>query len=155
MARRSTDPDLTLADKKLLTTLEQWGWYVLKIGAGEKTPAFAYSIGLFEHFKHPEIIIFGLNFDTMHTLINDAAKQIRRGQAYASGQRCTDLLAHYQCEFRTVNPIRYDGFLNYGLWYYHGSEFPALQLIWPDREGHFPWEPNFNERFRQDQLILE
>jgi hypothetical protein len=38
---------------------------------------------------------------------------------------------------------RYDGFLNYGLWFYRGSQFPALQLVW----GGFPWEPNFDERF--------
>jgi hypothetical protein len=155
MARRSTDTDLGAADKKLLMTLEEWGWYVLKVGAGETTPPFAYSIGLFEHFKHPEIIIFGLNLETMHTLINDAAKQIQHGHAYASSQRYDDLLKQYECEFRTVNPSRYDGFLNYGLWFYGGSQFPALQLVWPDREGRFPWELNFDERFRREQVILE
>ena len=54
MPRRSTDTDLTEADKRLLTTLEEWGWYVLKVGAGETTPPFAYSIGLFEHFNIPK-----------------------------------------------------------------------------------------------------
>ena len=45
MARRSTDTDLNAGDKELLTTLEEWGWYVLKVGAEETTPQFAYSIG--------------------------------------------------------------------------------------------------------------
>jgi len=155
MVRRSTDSNLNVADKKLLATLEQWGWYVLKVGAGESTPPFAYSVGLYEHFKHPEIIILGLDLDTMHHLINDAGKQIRLGHHYESGHKYSDLLAHYECEFRSVAPGRYDRFLNYALWYYGGLHFPALQLVWPDRHGRFPWEQHFDKRFREDQVVLE
>ncbi len=61
MVRHSTDKDLSERDAKLLQTLEQWGWFVIKVGAGESEPAFAYSIGFYENFKHPEIILFGLD----------------------------------------------------------------------------------------------
>ena len=71
MVRRSTDPDLTDFDKKVLPTLEEWGWYVISVGA---QPPFSYSIGLFEHFQHPEIILFGLNSKRRHGIVNDAYK---------------------------------------------------------------------------------
>ena len=54
MVRRSTDIDLSAHDVKLLETLEQWGWYVIKVAAGDGEPAFAYSMGLYDlggHFK--------------------------------------------------------------------------------------------------------
>ena len=129
MVRRSTDADLDANDKALLTKLERWGWYVIKVGASESAPSFAYSLGLYENFKHPEIIIFGLDFEIMHQIINDAGKHIREGQKYADGERYGDLLRNYACEFRRVNPSRYRGFLNYTLWYYGDAQFPALQLI--------------------------
>jgi hypothetical protein len=155
MVRRSSDADLNENVAKLLETLEQWGWFVTKVGASDSEPAFAYSMGLHENFKHPEIIIFGLELGLMHRLINDAGKRIRQGHGYKEGQRYDDLLMGYQCEFRMVNPTRYDGLLSYAIWYYKGSTFPVLQLVWPDQAGLFPWEDGFDERFRKKQLILE
>ena len=147
--------DISKKDAKLLGTLEQWGWFVTKVGASDSEPAFAYSLGLYENFKHPEIIIFGLELEMMHRLVNDAGRRIRQGLGYKEGQRYDDLLKGYQCEFRKVNPNRHDGLLNYAIWYYKGSPFPVLQLVWPDQTGLFPWEDGFNERFRKKQLRLE
>ena len=39
-------------------------------------------------------------------------------------------------------------------WFYAGDDFPCLQLIWPDRNGVFPWEKGFDETFREDQPDL-
>ena len=76
MVRRSTDPDLTAFDKKVLPSLEEWGWYVINVA---DEPPFSYSIGLFEHFGHPEIIMFGLDSKRSHGIINDAGRHIREG----------------------------------------------------------------------------
>ncbi len=152
MVRRSTDTDLTAFDKKVLPTLEEWGWYVISVA---DEPRFSYSIGLFEHFKHPEIIVFGLDSQRSHRIVNDAGRRIREGHRYTLGVRYSDLLKDYDCEFRVVDPTRYDGFLNYALHYYRGSSFPALQLIWPDTHGNFPWDSDFEERFRADQPLLQ
>ena len=155
MVRHSTDTDLDENDKKLLETLERWGWFVIKVGAGKLEPAFAYSIGLYEHYGHPEIILFGLDLEIMHRLINDAAKQIGQGHRYYERHRYEDLLEGYSCEFRTVSPDRYAGLLNYAIWYYNSPDFPVLQMIWPDPDGRFPWENGFDEKFREDQPALD
>jgi Domain of unknown function (DUF4262) len=152
MVRRSTDSDLTAFDQKVLPKLEEWGWYVISVAA---EPPFSYSIGLFEHFQHPEIILFGLDSKTGHGIINDAGRRIRGGHKYDVGVRYNDLLKDYDCEFRPVDPARYDGNLNYALHYYRGSSFSAVQLIWPDTHGRFPWESNFEEHFRADQPLLQ
>jgi hypothetical protein len=61
MTRHSTDVGPDEKDVKLLETLEKWGWFVTKVGAGDGEPAFAYSMGLYENFHHPEIVLFGLD----------------------------------------------------------------------------------------------
>ena len=155
MVRHSTDKDLHEKDAELLHTLEEWGWFVIKVGAGDAEPAFAYSIGLYENFKHPEIILFGLDLGVMHRLINDVGKRIREGQRFDEARRYDDFFKGYQCEFRNVNPSRYEGLLTYDIWYYKRSPFPVLQMIWPDRGGLFPWEEGFDEGFRKEQPILD
>jgi hypothetical protein len=155
MVRHSTDADLSERDAKLLKALEQWGWFVTKVSASDSHPAFAYSMGLYETFNHPEIILCGLDLEVMHRLINDAAKRIRQGQRYYENCRYDDLIVGYPCEFRKVNPSRYDGLLNYAIWYYRGAVFPVLQLIWPDPAGLFPWEGGSDDFSRKNQPILE
>jgi hypothetical protein len=90
----------------------------------------------------------------MHQLISSAGARIREGQKFEEGKRYDDLLQDYPCAFRRVNPTRYDGLLNYAVWYYEGSDLPALQLIWPDKSGLFPWEDGFDEQFINDQPSL-
>ena len=86
MPRRSGDTHIDGRDRDLLLRLEQHGWFVMKVGAGDGEPAFAYSLGLFENFNHPEIILFGLDLDTMHTLINlnPAVEPVQTGAGNAA-----------------------------------------------------------------------
>jgi len=37
---------------------------VIKVGADDAEPAFAYSLELYEMFQHPELILFGLDLDS-------------------------------------------------------------------------------------------
>jgi len=115
MTRHSTDAGLDEKDVKVLETLEKWGWFVTKVGAGQGEPAFAYSMGLYENFHHPEIVVFSLDLEVMHRLINNAGSRIRDGQKYGEGQKYDDLLQGYPCAFRRVNPTRYDGLLNFAI----------------------------------------
>jgi len=90
----------------------------------------------------------------MHQLINDAGEQIRKGQQYGDGQQHGDLLDGYPCAFRLVSREKYDFHLTYAQWFYKGSDFPALQMVWPDMDSRFPWEADFDERYRRDQPAL-
>jgi hypothetical protein len=155
MTRHSTDTGLDEEEVRLLETLEKWKWFVTKVGAGGGEPAFAYSMGLYENFHHPEIVVFGLDLEVMHRLINNAGARIREGEKFEEGKKYDDLLQGYPCAFLRVNPSRYDGLLNYTVWYYEGANFPAVQMIWPDKAGLFPSEAGFDERFRNEQPMLD
>ncbi|MBC7933684.1 MAG: DUF4262 domain-containing protein [Rubrivivax sp.] len=58
------------SDKKLLSDIKTYGWHILKITPDEESPGFAFSVGLFHSYSHPEIVMFGLNLDTLHEFIN-------------------------------------------------------------------------------------
>jgi len=56
------------------------GLTVIILEATDYLPAFAYSIGLWKTYKHPEIICFGLTTKNLHAFINDVAELVKNGQ---------------------------------------------------------------------------
>jgi hypothetical protein len=117
-------------------------------------PGFAYTFGLYEEFKHPELIILGLSYEAMHRVINDAGTQIKNGKQFVHGDTAMGLFADYPCSFRHVNPLQYRRTLSWAMWFYGDANFPALQLFWPDKQNHFPWDAAFNESLRKLQPDL-
>jgi len=57
--------------------IERFGWHVTLIPEDDEGPGFAYSIGLYQSFKQPEVIMFGCPPELMHTLINQAGRNSR------------------------------------------------------------------------------
>jgi hypothetical protein len=35
-----------------------------------------------------------------------------------------------------------------------GNDFPPVQMVWPDREGRFPWDSEFDAGFKDNQPDL-
>jgi len=119
-----------------------------------ETPAWAYSIGLFRTFNHPEILIFGQEVDLMHSMINAIGDGVRAGKSFAVNGRYPNLIEAYSCTFKPVNPIWCGPFLGFATWFYGGMEYPVWQCFWPDFDGRFPWEANFNEELSWAQPLL-
>ncbi len=154
MARHSTDLALSEHDKSVLQRREEHGWFVNMIAEDSEGPGFAYSFGLYEEFQHPEIIIFGLDSAIMHGVINAAGDHVRKGGRYCDGDVTEDLLEGYKCAFRQVNPLQYRETCSWAVWFYRNSDFPVLQLFWPDKSGRFPWDEGFAESLRDFQPDL-
>lgn len=51
-------------DQKLLDDVQGHGWHVIGVEADNEGPAFAYSIGLYQTFGHPEVVVFGLSISS-------------------------------------------------------------------------------------------
>jgi Domain of unknown function (DUF4262) len=120
----------------------------------QRSPAFAYSLGLFQNFGQPEIILFGLDLDTMHTLINNVGDLARKGARFLPGDSSDELLEAYTCAFRPVSRAQLRDHMTYTQWFYGDDEVPAVQLVWPDRNGNLPWDEGFDERYRAGQPDL-
>ncbi len=49
---------------------------------------------------------------------------------------------------------RYGEFVLSALWFHDGNEFPLYQIVWPDRQGRFPWNEGAEIDPRHRQLVL-
>lgn len=141
-------------DRKLLADVQEHGWHVLGIQAGNGGPDFAYSIGLYQTFNHPELIVFGLDFGTMHTMINNVGDLVRAGHRFGDFDESDDVLENFSVSFRAVAQRHYQEHFGYALWFYHPHPFPVLQCVWPDAQHRYPWDECFNPNLASLQPLL-
>lgn len=142
-------------EQKLVDDVREFGWHVVKVMHDrDGRPAWAYSIGLFHTFAHPEIIVFGLELETMHRVINDLGASVKQGRRYRDGEHDADLLDGYDAIVRTVFPLWLPETVGFAGWFYGGYSFPIMQLFWPDRDGAFPWQRECDAWVRDQQPRL-
>lgn len=141
-------------DTKLISDIEEVGWHVVMIPEDDDGPASAYSIGLFQTFGHPEIIIFGLDLGLMHQMINLIGEEVRQGRQFADGESASGILEGYDVRFLQVARRHYQEHFGYARWFYKGDDFPALQCLWPDKHGRFPTDAVYPEPLRARQPLL-
>lgn len=142
--------------KAILKNVEQYSCHLALVEADDYSPRFAYTIGLYKSFGHPEIICFSLAPDVMGAVLNYARDLAKEGKTLVPGESYANFLEGYAVQFVRVNQSYYPDYVGYGYWYYGNTfDFPLLQLIWPDKEHQFPWEDGFNPAWRFKQPLLD
>lgn len=142
-------------DTEVLQGIQQQGWFVLNVPEDVEGPGFAFTVGLWMNYQHPELVMFGLDADVMHRILNLAGDEISRGaQQFEPGDFTASLLDGAMCCFVKIGAEAYPEYLGYAVWLYSHQAFPALQCIWPDRQGHFPWQPQFAPALMSRQPLL-
>src|SRR5688572_15738807 len=94
---KCVDKDELLDKTKL--NIEKFGLQVIMVNSTSYSPSFAYSIGLWETYKHPEIICFGLTSDLGHAIINDVAEMIKQGLEININENYADIFEDSRAEF--------------------------------------------------------
>lgn len=142
------------SDSKLLDDVRKFGWHIVAVfddsPAGDTRPNFAFSVGLYLNHDHPEIVVMGFPHDKAGAIINSVGAYIRDGGRIKPGERYSQFVIGREVIFRPVHDAQYGEYLGSGLWFYQSllpDSFPALQLVWPDNAGLFPWEAGFNQDY--------
>ena len=145
------------SDRKLLSDIAQYGWHVLHIFADESGPCFSFSVGFYLKFGHPEILVMGLPQPVAHELINLIGSHLAEGRVFRPRERFDGLAEGFACSFVSIAVEHYRNYLGYGVWFYRSLKqpFPALQLVWPDKQGWFPWENDYDQKFFGMQKLLD
>lgn len=142
-------------EQKLLNDISTFGWHIILISATEYLPSFGYTVGLTKNFNHPELISFGLKTDTIHAILNNAGELVRNGERITTDKNYVEIFSSSPAQFIKVDNRNLRDYFGYGIWYYEGVNFDALQLIWTDRKNRFPWQKDFEEEFKYHQPLLD
>jgi hypothetical protein len=152
-APRPGEP-LEASDLRLLADVSQRGWHCVVVAPEEPALASACSVGLFRSFDHPEVAVFGLAPDVLEAAVERIAKRVRDGERFEGGDLAEGVLDDRPVAFRPIVPRHYPARLGYAVWYHGGPRFPALQCVWANPDGHFPWDRWFPRELRDAQPVL-
>lgn len=145
-----------MTNARIRALVEQHGWATMIVGAGQcqccETPDPAsesilfYTIGLTDH-GHPELVLSGLDHQTGAYLVNElAAGVLCDGKKMKHGSEVQDLLV-LQPSGEKVSGYFTEACLDalYKLkQYYPDTGVTALQLIYPDAQGLYPWDEGYD-----------
>jgi hypothetical protein len=150
-SRESTDPDET----RTLADIEAYGCHILYVLEEGDHPPFGYSVGIEHNFRAPELVVIGLKPEVSQSLINEYCRRVRSGEVFQPGQRSSDFIKGFECQFGAVHIEHYREHFGWDIWFYDGLDFRVIQLIYPTVDGIWPWQAGAGDWFRARQPLLE
>jgi len=144
-----------LDDEKLIDDIEKFGWSVILIEASDYLPSFAYTIGLWKNYNHPELICFGFTTKTLHAVLNIGGEIAKAGEKLVVNKIYEDFFETGSAQFLPVDNRNIPDYFGYAIWFNKRNDFPCLQLVWTDRSDRFPWDAGYEEEFEYRQPLLD
>jgi len=115
---------------------------------------WSYSVGLWHTLRRPEVCVFGLPGNVGPQVLSGLANRIRQGVVLREGERRSDVIVGFDVTIRPVTPDWYLAFFGAGVDFYQRPPMPMVQVCWPDKQGRFAWEADFDPNFRSHQPML-
>ena len=140
--------------ERTIEQVREHGWQVILIPSDDSGPGWAFTIGLWHNHRLPELAMFGLDIHDMHACLNTLAEQSVAGRPPAAGEERHDILTDLPVVLKKVDYRWYEAFFGTAIMFYRRPPFPVLEVVWPDKDGRFPWQPESGTRYRQAQPQL-
>lgn len=136
--------------RRLNSNIKESGFSVVAIfptgDEPEPTPGFAYTVGMWETWKQPELLSVGLPREVAHSIYWDIARRIEAGgdgARYRDGDVADGLLeGGYKVAFRAIAPPHHP--LAFARRHYGKARFEAVQMVYPDEQHRFPWDDGYD-----------
>jgi hypothetical protein len=141
-------------ERKVLADIEEFGWHSMNILAEGAEPQYTFTIGLFQTWQFPELLIIGLKSSVAHAMLQIIVNGLRDSKQINLDEPNDDLLDGYACCFVCTPKNSYEQYVGFARWYYEGNSFPLYQIVWPSKGRHFPWNPLANPEYRSLQPVL-
>lgn len=141
-------------EQAFVAKIRKHGWIRTSVSGDDEGPGFSFTTGIFVATNQPELIIFSMKAEVAHDIFWDLFQSAKRGSDLPVGRRTDAAFANLPAYAFRVARKYYPDHLGWSSWFYSGDKFECLQIVWPDRDGNFPWEAKFNKEFTADQPDL-
>lgn len=134
--------ELEEVNARLRLQMENLGFAFQIAGGNEEHAPYLYTVGLAEKFGHPEVYVMGLPSTTAAAMLERLVARIAEGERFDRPQY-VDNIIHYEMPVMPITAA--PGIL---------PKTGAVQLFFPDPNGHVPWEPECDPEFGGVQTTL-
>ncbi len=142
-------------DAKALADIEKYGCHILRVMEEGDEPPFSYTIGMRKSSHHPDLIVVGLSQELSHSILNEYSRRVKAGEKFIDGDTVSGFLEGFDCQLKKVNKKHHKNYLGWALWLYKKEDFEYLQLVYPNTQGVWPWDPKAKPAFVQIQPLLQ
>jgi hypothetical protein len=118
----------------------------------DSKPQIVYTIGLWHTYRHPELVVFAIPPRQAQIILNMFAEIIKAHGRLKTDQPYADI-ASMPTMFRDASPAKVRPYIG-GCTNFYTVQVPFMQLVWPDRQGRFPWHPLYDRHFDRLQPRL-
>ena len=129
--------------KKVDQNIREFGCHITTVLEDKETTPFGYSTGLFENFEIPELFISGLPSGLTHQIIDNYSKKYR-----FTGIPILKIINNLSDSFPSyltrVENKKLEEYVLSSMRHYGKKHFEYTQLIYPDLNGRFPGDKNYN-----------
>lgn len=134
-------------EQKFVAIMREHAWHHMGVLGDAGHSEFSYSTGFWLTLRHPEIIVFSLPQKVAGEVLWDLYRDLQKGRVFPVGVRLPDVFADVDAYLMPVGKQHYAEHLGWSRWFYGHDDFPCLQLVWPDKQGAFPWEAAWQPSF--------
>lgn len=137
--------------------IERFGWHWVAVPGEGGSPGFLFTIGLWKTYHHPELLLFAPGDpQELSGGLTAMAKRIAAGETFSDKKTFEGLFGNFPGSLRRVDKSWYAEFVGTAMGVYESDDFPVLQVVWPDKNSLFPWQPGFDgDLFRVQPLLYE
>ena len=140
-------------EKIVVANVNEFGWHCVNVIEDNDHPCWSYTIGLYETWQHPELIIIGRSRATSQGILKTLADDIELNDPPNLTNPDGHLLLGMKCHFVEVNPRYYSDYVGFALWFYRKRQFPLYQIVWPNSDALYPWDETAPNAFKEWQPL--
>jgi hypothetical protein len=145
-------PARILADTRRSVRDRGWtGFYTPMPG---RPANYGYSVGFTQTYGFPEAIVTGLDLHTTNAILAELADRLAAGERPAF-HAAIDLGLTLPVVLRPVTRATTRRLLLRATAFYAGAAYDAVQVVWPDPGGRFPWEAGHRAAGSYQPLLFE
>jgi Domain of unknown function (DUF4262) len=138
----------------ILSQVSSVGWAIPGVPGDGAAAPWAYSIGLWASYGHPDIAVFGRSLGQLAVIAKTLCQRVADEDALSAGDEIDDVCLS-RLAIRDIHGSWRMTPLFHASDQFHGYiRPPMLQVAWADRDGHFPWEQRFEPALADAQPKL-
>ncbi|WP_281233526.1 DUF4262 domain-containing protein [Flavobacterium gelatinilyticum] len=135
--------------ERVYDNIKTKGYHTTAVAEEKDFTPFAYSTGIFENFKIPEIFISGLGPNLSGQIIDNYVDKYQFKEVPLN-QKINDLIDTFPVFFLPVNNIDLTEYVLTSVKFYESRKYEYIQIVFPDLNGHFP----NSAEYEYDQKII-
>lgn len=139
---------------RLIAEADERGNAIVTVAEEDGAAGYSFTAGAWRKHGVPEVVVIGLPGHIGPVLLDAYVDRAANGERFEPGVLYEDFFEGVPLVFEHVAKTYYAQFFGSAFVLYPDGEFPAVQIIVPTPDGHWPWDTAAPEGFAQWQPVL-